>query len=160
MRSVSVLVLTLFILLVQSSCKKATDSNSSSQVQQPPVSVDSMFRCHTATALDSAGIRSGLLGKWQWEFIRCYWNPEDANGDDFKNLAVEIKADNTVTVKENGVTTQTATWALTRLNDGYFKLTTNPLVLQLPGRIYLCSDRVLFFDSYIDGCDNFFKKQY
>lgn len=159
MRSVSALALILFILLIQSSCKKAADSNTV-QVQQPPVSFDSMFRCHTRTAPDSATIRNSLPGKWQWEFIKCYWNSEDANGDDFKNLSVEFKADNTVTVKENGITTQTSTWVLTSLNDGNFKLTTNPLVLQLPGRIYLCGDWVLFFDSYIDGCDNLFKKQY
>jgi hypothetical protein len=54
------------------------------------------------------------------------WNPEDANGDDFKNLTVEFKADNSVTVKENEITTQTGAWAITRLQDGYFKLSTNP----------------------------------
>ncbi|MBS1511608.1 MAG: hypothetical protein JST86_12250 [Bacteroidetes bacterium] len=129
------------------------------QSQKPPITPDSMLLCHNQTIWDSSTIHQHLIGKWQWEYIKCYWAPENANNEDFKNLSVEFKQNNSLEVKLNGQTTQTSSWAIVRLNDGYFKLVTNPIVFQLPGKVLFCENHVLFFDSYTDGCDNYFKKQ-
>ena len=145
-------------MAIHSSCKKAKNT-AGRQQQQPPISLGDMLQCYRQTNWDSTAIHNALMGKWQWEFIKCYWNPEDANGDDFKNLSVEFKQHDSLEVKINGQTTQTASWKITSSNDGYFKLVLTPIVVQLPGNILFCGERVLFYDSYTDGCDNYFKKQ-
>lgn len=124
--------------------------------KDPPVSIPEIQACHLTTVWDSTAIRNKLLGKWQWEYIRCFWNPEKGNYDDFKGMSVEFKSDNTVEVLQNGMSAQRSTWQLVLLNDGNYKITTTPLVFQLPGRILFCSQRVVFMDSYVDGCDNYF----
>jgi hypothetical protein len=127
--------------------------------QNPPVTLENMLQCNGQGSWDSTSIHNALLGKWQWEFIICYFNPEDANGQEYKNLSVEFKQNDSVEVKVNDQVSQISSWQVTRLNDGFYKLTVNPIVLQLPGKVLICDDRVLFFDSYIDGCNNYFKKQ-
>jgi hypothetical protein len=155
----SLLILAVSIIAIPSSCKKTKAIDSPLTPQLPPVTLDSMLRCRLQISQDSAAIHAALIGKWQWEFIKCYWTPEKANGEDFKTLSVEFKQNDTVEVKENGLLTQKSSWSLIRLNDGYFKLSVTPIVYQLPGKVLFCENRLLFFDSYVDGCDNYFKKQ-
>ncbi len=140
------------------SCNKTKDIEESIQ-QNPPVTLDSMLQCHEQGSWDSTKIYNALIGKWNWEYIKCYWNPEDANSEEYKNLTIEFKHNDTLEVKLNNQITQRVSWHVARLNDGYFKITVNPIVLQLPGRVLFCDDRVIFYDSYTDGCDNYFKKQ-
>ena len=151
-------IMVLLIMGICHSCKKAKDIEEPIQ-QNPNVTLDSMLQCHGQGSWDSTKIHNALIGKWKWEYIKCYWNPEDANSEDYKNLAIEFKQNDTLEVKLNNQITQRSSWHLTMLNDGYFKLSVTPIVLQLPGKVLFCDDRVLFYDSYTDGCDNYFKKQ-
>ncbi len=146
----------LIVLLIQISCTKENDPLVK---QEPPITLPNMLACHRTTSWDSLTVHTKLLGKWEWEYIQCYWNPEDGNYKDFQGLSIEFKPDNTLEVKVNGQTTQTPKWEVVKLNDGNYSIHVNPVVLQLPGRILFCTERVLFNDSYVDGCDNYFKKK-
>jgi hypothetical protein len=152
------LIISVSLVALQSSCKKTKTTNTP-QLQKPPIALDSMIQCYGQTSWDSNSIHNALVGKWQWEYIKCYWNPENANNEDFKNLSIEFKQNDTLEVRQNGQIIQISSWDIVRLNDGYFKLIVNPIVLQLPGKVLFCGNKVLFYDSYIDGCDNYFKKQ-
>lgn len=152
------LMVALSMIAIQSSCNKAKTTDTV-QPPKPPIALDSMLICSGQTNWDSASLHNALVGKWQWEYIKCYWYPEKANNEDFKNLTLEFKQHDSLEVKLNGLVTQNSSWHVTKLNDGYFKLLVNPIVLQLPGKILFCGDRVLFYDSYVDGCDNYFQKQ-
>ncbi len=148
----------LLITAILPSCEKTKNEEQLVQ-QEPPITFDSMWLCNSRTVWDSAKIHDALIGKWKWEYISCYWNPEKANGEDFKTLSVEFKTNDSVDVKIDNVVTQKSLWKVKTLNDGNFGLIVSPIVLQLPGRILFCGDRVLFQDSYVDGCDNYFAKQ-
>jgi hypothetical protein len=152
------LILALSVIATQLSCKKSTTIDTPLR-PKPPIQLDSMLLCHGQNNCDSTAIHHALIGKWQWVYISCYWNPESANNQDFKTLSVEFNQHDSLEVKLNGQTTQKSSWGLVRTNDGYFKLLANPIVLQLPGKVLFCGDFVLFYDSYVDGCDNYFKKQ-
>ncbi|MDX2248069.1 MAG: hypothetical protein SF052_14885 [Bacteroidia bacterium] len=128
-------------------------------IQEPPVSHSDMLICHHTIVWDSITTRNALIGKWQWEYITCYGNPEEANYDDYKDMFVEFKADNTLEVKMNEQITQTVTWDLKSGEANVWIMKVEPLVPQIVGRIILCGDRVEFQDSYTDGCDNYFKRK-
>lgn len=70
----SLLTVALSIIAIQSSCKKAKTTDTP-QRQKPPITLDSMLLCNGQTNWDSTLIHNALVGKWQWEFIKCYWNP-------------------------------------------------------------------------------------
>jgi len=143
----------MFGTLVIYSCSKTSAGD---MVQYPPVSLDSLTRCYNSSPWDSASIHTTLLGKWNWEVIQCFGKPEFANAADYKTLEVDFLHDSNVTVRDSSGVSDTSTWVVVNLNDGYFGLKTTPLILQLPGRIIICGDRIVFSDSYTDGCDNFF----
>jgi hypothetical protein len=153
----AILLLILSVTTIQTSCKK-TKTTDTTQPQKPPIALDSMLLCHGQTNFDSASTRNALIGKWQWKFIKCYWNPEQANGEEYKTISIEFKQNDSLEVKTNDQTTQKSSWKVTRLNDGYFTLTVSPIVYQLPGKVLFCGDYVLFYDTYTDGCDNYFKR--
>lgn len=120
-----------------------------------------MIECHEENRLDSLKTMEAILGEWKWNYIYCYANAEEANGKDFDNLTVEFKSDNTVDVKEDGVITQTSQWKLLPGNVNYHSILgieTIPPVTQMSGRLVFCNKKLLFHQSYIDACDNYFKR--
>lgn len=149
----------LSLTVVHTACKKSnTEDTIPMPPPPPPVTLEAMLSCYRTSNWDSVAIQQTLIGEWQWEYIRCYWKPESANNKEFKNLAIEFTQHDSLIVRMNGQLVQKGSWKLTRLNDGYYRLSMNPLVPQLSGKIVLCEGRVLLYDSYVDGCDNYFKK--
>jgi hypothetical protein len=126
---------------------------------KPPISQGDIWDCHHKKMWDSLNTKNTLIGEWDWEYIACYWNPEDANDTDFKGLSIEFKSDNTLDLKENGKTIQTSTWKVVDGDADLFAIDVYPNVTQLYGRILFCENRVEFNDSFIDGCDNYFKRK-
>lgn len=127
--------------------------------QQPPIAQGDMWACHNTVSWDSLKTIDSLIGAWDWEFISCFWHTEDANYEDYKGLSVDFKADMTLDVSMNGQVTQTATWQILNDADNVFVIKIEPIVPQIYGRILFCNGRVEFYDSYIDGCDNYFKRK-
>lgn len=125
----------------------------------PPISQGEMWDCHHELTWDTLSMQEALIGEWEWEYIACYWNPDDDNGDDFKGMLIEFKSDKTLLVKENGQITQNAEWKLVDADVGLYKIKTNPSVSQLHGRVLFCDQRLECNNSYIDGCDNYFIKK-
>jgi hypothetical protein len=126
--------------------------------ENPPIDQGDMFDCHHKMAWDSLSTKETLIGEWEWEYVACFWNAEDANGDAFDGMTIEFKQDNTLDVKENGQITQTSNWKVVNGDGDLFAIDVDPSVPQLYGRILFCEGRVEFNYSYIDGCDNYFKK--
>lgn len=142
------LILTISILSI--ACNKE---------ENPPISRGDIWECHHERTWDSLSTKEALIGEWEWEYVRCFWSPDDANGNEFDGLTIEFKQDNTLDVKENGQITQTSNWKVVDGDADLFAIDADPAVAQLYGRILFCEDRVEFNDSYIDGCDNYFKRR-
>ncbi len=155
MKASAIACLVMVFAAVQFSCTK-TKKDPTPEIQDPPISMSDLLTCYNSTSWDTAAIHNAVIGKWDWEYIKCYWNPEDANYDDYTNISVEFKADNTVDVIDNGTITQTSTWKVTDTGDGYFAIISNPIVVYTTGHALFCSGRVVFADTYTDGCDNYF----
>jgi len=142
------IVLILVISIIIFSCNK-----------NPPINQREIWDCHQEITWDSLKTKNTLIGKWEWEYISCYWNPEDANDSRFKGLTIEFKSDSTLDVKESGQIIQTSIWKVVNGGVDLFAIDVEPTVIQLYGRILFCEERVEFNHSYIDGCDNYFKRK-
>lgn len=151
-------LLTALVLVAQISCNKKVQDMVAPVKAEPPISFGDMLSCHRTNVWDSSSVHNKLIGKWKWEHIQCFWKPEDANNEDFKDLQVEFLSNNTLEVQQNGKPIQTSAWIVADLKDGFFKIDISPLEPLLLGRILFCDSLVLFYDSYVDGCDNYFKR--
>lgn len=155
--------LSLFLFLVLANCNSdeptpEKEESTCNKTAAPPPAQLNLLSCHRKVTRDSVATENALLGVWDWEYISCFWKTEKANGEDFKCLSVEFKADHTLIVKDGGKTTQTARWKIFRGDPELFVIKTEPLVPQVVGRILFCEDVLEFNDSYVDGCDNYFRK--
>ncbi|HRD08341.1 MAG TPA: hypothetical protein PK037_12265 [Saprospiraceae bacterium] len=124
----------------------------------PPVDHADLWDCYQKESWDTLKISNALIGEWKWEYVSCFWVPEEANSEDHKGLNIEFKPDRTLVVKQNGVETQTSTWKVRKGTDNFYELEANPFVGQLRGQIISCDPWLELYDSYIDGCDQFYSK--
>jgi hypothetical protein len=109
---------------------------------------------------DSLTTHNALIGEWEWEYISCYWNPDGGNDSDHKGLTIEFKSDQSLIVTEKGEVTQTSSWEVGDGDLDLYEIYVDPSVIQLHGRILICDEWLEFNDSYIDGCDNYFRKKH
>lgn len=124
----------------------------------PPKSQSVMFDCHHEKSWDSLATQNELIG--EWEYISCCCTSDDANDSDFRGLTIDFKPDQSLIVREAGKITQTSTWKVVDGDHTFYALEVDPYVIQLFGRILFCEDLLEFNDSYIDGCDNYFRKKH
>lgn len=122
----------------------------------PPISQGQMWDCHLEMAWDSTTMKENLMGEWDWKYIGCFWNPEDANDDEFKSLSIEFKSNKTLDVKENGQVIQVSNWNVAYVEADLMAIDVDPRVAQLEGLILLCDEWLEFNNGYIDGCNNYF----
>jgi len=145
------LIVTALILSVSFfSCDKAD--------KDLPKSMSKMSKCYNETSWDTTGISNALLGEWEWKYVSCLDFREDASDETYKGLEVDFKSDNSLIVKENGTITQTSTWKIVEEHADFFGLEVEPSLPQLRGMIIICDELVVFNNSYIDVCDNYFEK--
>lgn len=127
-------------------------------VPRAPASLQEMWDCNEDSGLDSLALRNALVGEWEWEYVSCFWTPNEASKTSSDGVSITFEPDGSLIVYETGKLVEAATWQLGPGDSGTFEMQTNPRVNYLYGRILLCKDRVLFNHSYIDGCDNYFKR--
>jgi len=129
------------------------------KIEIPPINQKIMWDCHHEKTWDSLKTQNTLIGIWEWKYIACFWTPENANSEDFQGLSIEFKSDSTLDVKQDGNIIQTSNWKVVDGDAGLYALEVETHVMQLGGRILFCEDIVEFNDSYIDGCDNYFRRK-
>ncbi|MFK7924041.1 MAG: hypothetical protein AB8H47_18930 [Bacteroidia bacterium] len=125
---------------------------------EPPVSMQAIWDCYQSSNLDSLALRNALLGEWEWEYVECYWAPEEASNISSHGVSIYFDANGRLAVKLDNTFLESATWELKKGDSGLFELISEPRITYLYGRVLLCEDRVLFNDSYVDDCDNYFKR--
>ncbi len=144
-------IVLLFILFI---CMNGCEKES----HLPPIDIVDIQDCHYGVLKDSITMREILLGEWNWEYVSCFWTPEKANYTENEGMVVQLYSDCTLNVNENGKITKTANWKLINIEPNYFQLETDPRIDELQGYILVCNDRIVFFYSYIDLCDNYFTR--
>lgn len=137
------------VLLIASCCKKEEHEHSLSE----------FWNCRQQNQLDSAELLQELQGKWDWEFVSCYWTPDKANDREYKGLQIFFADPDSLELLQNGATVQVSKWKLIRADGSYFGIEADPPVLQMQGRILICDNKIVFNASYFDGCDQFFRKR-
>lgn len=137
----------LALILLSVSCKKKN---------LPPISQQEMWDCHNQKTWDAIDTRDELIGKWSWEFISCYSDPENGSSTEHEGLTIEFKEDGTLAVTNDGLVTDNILWRVIDGDANLYAVIVEPPVSQLYGRILFCDNRVEFNNSYIDVCDNYF----
>ena len=137
-------LLLLTICLVFLSCKKNNDRT--------------LWECNNAPFLDSVTISNKIIGSWIWTKQLC----GDGAGILLianKNIKITFNANATFTVLENSAIITQGNWKLQTVGGSVWELDLSSSSEYLYGGILFCNNKVMFNDSYRDGCDNVFVKE-
>jgi len=126
---------------------------------EPPITVGEISSCHDKTVWDSLTTSNELIGEWDWKYVEYFWSPSSDGSCEYDGLSINFKTDGTLEVWKNGQISQTAIWNVVNESGNLFMLKFEPWIEQLPGRIYFCDDLLVFYLTYADGSDNYFKRK-
>ena len=126
--------------------------------ENAPRSIQRMWNCHHQQNWEAEWIFYRLIGNWEWEFIDCFDLPEGANGSEFTGLTVAFNSDSTLLASYPGKATIFSKWEVVPEDGTEWGLITDPPINELAGRLLFCDKRLLCNNSYIDGCDNYFRE--
>lgn len=98
---------------------------------------------------------NALQGNWKLFFIDCF----DAEIIDVNNKLVYVTfyKNKTYSLNDNGQIIN-GKWHFNNEDAGVLGINTVEYTPYFDGRILLCSDEVEFNNSYLDGCDYYFRR--
>ena len=132
------------ICLLFLSCKKNNDRT--------------LWECGNSQFLDSAVNSNKIIGSWLWTKQLC----GDGAGSILianKNIKITFNANATFAVLENSAIITQGNWKLQTVDGNIWGLDLTSSSEYLYGRILFCDKKLMFNDSYKDGCDNVFVKE-
>lgn len=128
-------------------------------IAQRPVSLEKMSNSYHQNEWNENIIAEELTGKWQWIYTENFWAPDEGQNTENENRVIEFLSDSTLHVFVNDELVESTRWIVIPVNSSdLFKLELDEPVQHLYGQILICDNTLLFFDSYRDGTDNYFRK--
>ncbi len=114
--------------------------------------------CHKEQNQYPSQITAGLEGTWVWTSNTCYWTGDSTFTPD-KHVVVTFTDAGVYKVFEDSKIESEGTWKLSQAGPDTWSIITEKPSAYLNGYVYLCKNEVVFFSSYIDGCDYYFVRR-
>ena len=128
-------------------------------IDQRPMSINEISSCYKQQEWNENKIAEELKGKWQWIYTENFWSPDKGRNTENEKLIVEFNSDSTLKVHINNELNDSTRWIVFPLtNSDLYVLELEKPIQQLYGQILFCENILMFFDSYRDGTDNYFRK--
>ncbi|MCB0630687.1 MAG: hypothetical protein R2824_07570 [Saprospiraceae bacterium] len=141
-------LLTIFLTLVLfSTCQ---------QDEILPYSIEGAYNCFQESNWTTDSVDAALLGSWEWVYYSCYSGEMEET--EAGELLLKFYSDHQLEIYRNGLLDRVDTWKVIERGSENFELETDLIHPWLNGDIVICDELLVFFNSYIDGCDNFFEK--
>ncbi len=120
--------------------------------------VAAIMNCHKEQNQYPSQIISGLEGTWVWTSNTCYWTGDSTFTPD-KHVVVTFSDAGVYKVFEDSKIESEGNWKLSQVDNDIWSLNTERHSKYLNGYIWLCENELVFFSSYLDGCDYYFVRR-
>ncbi|PHN05029.1 hypothetical protein [Flavilitoribacter nigricans] len=122
-----------------------------------PYSIEGAYNCYQDETWTLESVDDALIGEWDHVYYSCYSGEmeEIPVGD----LRLVFKENHELEIYRDGLLDRQDTWEVIPRGSENFALTTSQIQPWLNGDIVICEDLLVFFESYIDGCDNYFERR-
>lgn len=122
-----------------------------------PYSLEGTYNCYQSETWTAASVDAALIGEWDRVYYSCYSGEMEETS--IGELLLVLTEDHELEIYQNGLLERTDTWEVVPRGSENFELKTNLIHPWLNGDIVICDDLLVFFESYIDGCDNYFERR-
>jgi hypothetical protein len=139
-------------VLGMTACQKKLDSK---EIDTSGFQILPYYNAHNAQGQWTQNrIFDSLVGTWQWQYRTCegmgYTSVMAEDG-----LTIQFQKDSTLIATKSGKSEKTRFKVVVedRIDFAVFQ---DSKIAKLDGRIYFYDNKVIFNNSYLDGCDNYF----
>lgn len=143
---------------ILSACKKQKSDQINKSEETTPIEYNSITECHLKENQFPSQITAAIEGTWVWDKRTCYWSGPQAHTAD-KHVVVTFNDGGLYKVTEDGKLISEGTWNLVKSTDDFWNINCSEFTQYLHGRVLLCKNELVFYSSYIDGCDYSYKRQ-
>lgn len=121
-----------------------------------PYSIEGAYNCYQDESWTAASVETAIIGEWERVYYSCYSGEmgEIPAGE----LLLILHENHELEVYQDGLLERTDTWEVVPRGSENFELKTSQILPWVNGDIVICDDLLVFFESYISGCDNFFER--
>jgi len=117
------------------------------------------YNCYEEESWSVLKIREQIEGTWEWNNIDCYFSSDELNSSAFSDITIEFKDDSRLIVKNGDRVIEETSWQVFKVLGRYYALETEPSISYVAGLILICDDQLVFSDSDLGGCDQFYTKK-
>ena len=121
-----------------------------------PYALDEAYNCFQNQSWTEEDIETAIIGDWNWVYFSCFSG--EMGETEVGQLLLKLKADHQLEIYQDGLLERVDTWEVIPRGSENFELKSTHILPWLNGDIVICGDLLLFFHSYIDGCDNYFER--
>lgn len=122
-----------------------------------PYSIEGAYNCYQSDTWTTSTVEAALIGEWDRVYYSCYSGEMEEIS--IGELLLVLTDKHELEIYQNGLLERTDSWEVVPRGSENFELKTDLSHPWLNGDIVVCEDLLVFFESYIDGCDNFFEKR-
>jgi hypothetical protein len=116
-----------------------------------------LWNCSNLLMEDSAKLAQQLPGRWSLVSKRC-----PMMGRNFQNMEgirLTLQGNGQYILEEYDRMADQGQWTLSPIDQVNWTLTLNLPNQYMHGKVAVCGNQLMFFDSFRDGCDHVFVKQ-
>jgi hypothetical protein len=114
-----------------------------------------IWRCSNLVFEDSSTLQTKIIGSWNLMAKRC---PQiGRNFQNMQGVKLTLLPNGSYTLEEYDRVADNGQWKLTQVDNGNWGLQLSIPNQYMHGKLVVCNNRLMFFDSYRDGCDHVFE---
>lgn len=122
-----------------------------------PYNIEGAYNCYQEQSWTNSSIDAALTGEWDRVYYSCFSGEMDE--PPIGELRLVLTEEHQLEIYKNGLLERTDTWEVIPRGNENFELKTTQNHPWLNGDIVICDNLLVFFESYISGCDNYFEKR-
>lgn len=145
------------LMLTHAACKKEKADKQQTPSAAADFDVNTIAQCHKTSNPYPSQIMSGLEGTWVWQSNKCFWTGDTTYVAD-RQVVITFSDGALYKIFENGVLTSEGSFYLAKSGENWQVITSKSNAF-MHGDVLLCKNELVFYSSFIDGCDFYFVRR-
>lgn len=121
-----------------------------------PIEIQRITDCHKQHNIYPSQIVARIEGTWVLQSVACSMSGTQSAD---KQVVVTFNDGGLYKVFESSRLVSEGSWTLSRSGDDMWEISTSLSTPYLHGQVLLCNGELVFYSSYLDGCDHYYVKR-
>lgn len=153
------LIIVAIFSIITAGCVQEKASTIAEPTKVTAIDINDLWKCQEEQNAHSSQIVQNIEGTWVWQKVYCGWDTITTSAD--KQVVINFNDGGRYRVFENSTVSSEGEWTLVKeQQDGWWRIETEKPSTYVNGLILLCNDELVFYNSYVDGCDYYFTRQF